>query len=110
MEGTLAEEYKGKFPEIERKSSGKWRKQHDEMIAAMKEAKKAPRPKTAGGTEIPVDIRMWNKSSGYLENAIFFFPKCELVSLVYSTSFKLSIQAKVMLTYMINLAPEINWG
>lgn len=58
VEGTLAEEYKGKFPEIERKSSGKWRKQHDEMIAAMKEAKKAPRPKTAGGTEIPVDIRM----------------------------------------------------
>ena len=49
MEGTLAEEYKGKFPEIERKSSGKWRKQHDEMIAAMKEAKKAPRPKQLEG-------------------------------------------------------------
>ena len=58
MDGTLAAEYKGKFPEVEHKTNSEWRKQHDEMIAAMKEAKKAPRPKTAGGTEIPVDIRM----------------------------------------------------
>ena len=46
MDGTLAEPYKDKIRDVEHKDRTEWRKQHEEMLAAIKEAKKAPRPKT----------------------------------------------------------------
>ena len=55
IEGTLAEEYKGKIQDVEHKERTEWRKQHEEMKAAIKQAKKT-RPKTPGSADPTVQI------------------------------------------------------
>ena len=39
IEGTVAEEYRDKITDVEKKDT-EWRKQHDDMINAIREAKK----------------------------------------------------------------------
>lgn len=48
LEGTLAEDYKDKITEVEkRKDRGEWKKKHEDMIEAIRAAKKGPRPASA---------------------------------------------------------------
>ena len=48
IEGTLAADYKDQITEVEKKKNdGEWRKQHEDMINAIREAKKGPRPASA---------------------------------------------------------------
>lgn len=40
IEGTIAADYKGQMTEVEKKDNSDWKKQHQEMISAIREAKK----------------------------------------------------------------------
>ena len=40
IEGTIAAEYKDKVTDIEKKNSSEWRQKHEEMISAIRQAKK----------------------------------------------------------------------
>ena len=58
IEGTVAAEYKDQISEVEKKDRKEWRKQHEDMISAIREAKKAGaaagRPSTAGDPSIHI--------------------------------------------------------
>ena len=48
IEGTVAADYKGQMSDVEKKENpGEWRKQREEMLKSIKEAKKSTRPGTA---------------------------------------------------------------
>ena len=51
IEGTIAAEYKGKVIEMDKgkkENNSEWRKQHEEMIAAIRQAKKNAPPQLNG--------------------------------------------------------------
>ena len=66
IEGTVAAEYKDQISEVEKKDRKEWRKQHEDMISAIREAKKAGaaagRPSTAGDPSIHI---MWAACQTY---------------------------------------------
>lgn len=58
IEGTVAADYKDQMTDVEKKENpGKWRKQREEMIKSIKEAKKSTRPGTASGNEPQIEFR-----------------------------------------------------
>ena len=50
IEGTFAEEYKDKMTDVEKKNSSEWRQKHEEMISAIRKAKKNAPPSGNGPT------------------------------------------------------------
>ncbi len=52
IEGTIAADYKGQISEVEKKENSEWRKQHEEMLAAIREAKKQANPNADPQIEI----------------------------------------------------------
>ena len=59
IEGTIAADYKDKTPEVveKGKNSSEWRKQHEKMISAIREAKKNGPPINA--SEPTIEIKVW---------------------------------------------------
>ena len=67
--------------EIEKKESGEWKKQREEMLTAIKEAKKSQRPKTAN--EPTIEFRGW-VAEKLLLYRISFSPKDHIVAIVHT--------------------------
>ena len=55
IEGTVAADYKDQIKAEKKENGGEWRKQREEMLNAIKEAKKSQRPNTA--SEPTIDFR-----------------------------------------------------
>ena len=58
IEGTIAADYKDKTPEVveKGKNSSEWRKQHEKMISAIREAKKNAPPINASEPTIEIKV------------------------------------------------------
>ena len=58
IEGTIAADYKDKTPEVveKGKNSSEWRKQHEKMISAIREAKKNGPPINASEPTIEIKV------------------------------------------------------
>jgi hypothetical protein len=57
IEGTVAENFKDQITDVEKKDHTEWRKQHEDMLEAIKKAKKQPRPASASDPPIQLILR-----------------------------------------------------
>ena len=73
IEGTIAADYKDKTPEVveKGKNSSEWRKQHEKMISAIREAKKNGPPINA--SEPTIEIKVWPVWTNKGSEAILIF-------------------------------------